>query len=238
MGSETVFLVKLLSLEYKFCEKMELIKEGRYIKVYSSDNKIVKEYLFTGDEHDEYRRNCNIALKLYQLIPQYVPKVFEIVESKENIKLIMSKIEGITLYEYIRTERNLLDTLEVISCFKTAICAMHDAGYGHYDLHHRNVIVKEDRTVVLIDFDDADDVTIKAPDDTPLVESDHYDLKGYIASLIFTGLDNSHDVLTDAKKLTVEHILQYGKYPKTAQAAYDMFTQLPTTSYEDKYCTL
>lgn len=219
---------------------MELIKAGPYADVYLLDDMIIKKYSYSLDisQNVSASRSCFIAQDLFESIPQYVPHVFKVVERPSGVTITMAKVEGISLRDYIKQERNLPDTLETISSLKAALYAMHKASYGHYDFHYNNIIVKEDRTVVLIDFDTSDDVNMKDPADneTPLIELDFYFLKCHIARLIFTGItsDTPCDTLKEVKNFTVANILQYDKYPKTAQAVYDMFTQLGTTSYENE----
>ena len=59
------------------------------------------------------------------------------------------------MYEFIQPENNLTLSEAAQENIASLITEMHKEGIAHGDLHTRNLIIAEDDTVRLIDFDNA-----------------------------------------------------------------------------------
>ena len=64
--------------------------------------------------------------------------------------ILMSKIEGITLFDYLNNKNNL--TSEKIKSFGVIIRELHEIGISHGDLTTHNVLIDSDGNLSLIDF--------------------------------------------------------------------------------------
>jgi Kae1-associated kinase Bud32 len=64
--------------------------------------------------------------------------------------ILMSKIEGIPLYDYLNNKNNL--TSEKIKSFGVIIRQLHEIGISHGDLTTHNVLIDSDGNLSLIDF--------------------------------------------------------------------------------------
>ncbi|MDG0993757.1 MAG: lipopolysaccharide core heptose(II) kinase RfaY [Akkermansiaceae bacterium] len=69
--------------------------------------------------------------------------------------LIMEKARGTALFEFIRADTNLTLNEIAIENIARLITGLHKHGIAHGDLHTRNLIIAEDNSVRLIDFDNA-----------------------------------------------------------------------------------
>ena len=64
--------------------------------------------------------------------------------------ILMSKIEGITLFDYLNNKNNL--TSEKIKSFGVLIRELHEIGISHGDLTTHNVLIDSEGNLSLIDF--------------------------------------------------------------------------------------
>lgn len=64
--------------------------------------------------------------------------------------ILMSKIEGITLFDYLNNKNNLIS--EKIKLFGAAIRELHEIGISHGDLTTHNVLIDNGGNLSLIDF--------------------------------------------------------------------------------------
>jgi Kae1-associated kinase Bud32 len=64
--------------------------------------------------------------------------------------ILMSKIEGITLFDYLNNKNNL--TSEKIKSFGAIIRELHEIGISHGDLTTHNVLIDSNGNLSLIDF--------------------------------------------------------------------------------------
>ncbi len=64
--------------------------------------------------------------------------------------ILMSKIEGITLFDYLNNKNNL--TSEKIKSFGVIIRELHEIGISHGDLTTHNVLIDSEGNLSLIDF--------------------------------------------------------------------------------------
>ncbi|MFL2957875.1 MAG: KEOPS complex kinase/ATPase Bud32 [Candidatus Thalassarchaeaceae archaeon] len=64
--------------------------------------------------------------------------------------ILMSKIEGITLFDYLNNKNNLIS--EKIKLFGAIIRELHEIGISHGDLTTHNVLIDDGGNLSLIDF--------------------------------------------------------------------------------------
>lgn len=64
--------------------------------------------------------------------------------------ILMSKIEGITLFDYLNNKNNLIS--EKIKLFGASIRELHEIGISHGDLTTHNVLIDNGGNLSLIDF--------------------------------------------------------------------------------------
>ena len=88
----------------------------------------------------------------------YFPKKINYGELQDFNFLIIEYIEGITLYDYVfKKEKLQLYKIYIIGLEITkAINELYKNGYTHGDLSPHNIMIKDDFTIVLIDFERAE----------------------------------------------------------------------------------
>jgi len=81
------------------------------------------------------------------------PTIHEIWNCKNNAMLIMDRITGITLQAFLKdpTKDDSTKT-RIIKKVSDAIENLHLIGIAHGDLHLENIMVKEDESIIFIDF--------------------------------------------------------------------------------------
>lgn len=208
---------------------MQPFHEGPYATLYLVDNKIVKGYQLVQDEVINKRSiySCDIAVLLGKLIPEYVPKAHKFTRPGK-VGIIYEKVEGITLSEYItekKTNYTQENVFKIVENLQKALFAMHKAGYGHFDFHGKNILVKEDYTIILIDFDKSDVIDAKEHNE-PLLKQEYLKLKYHIAHLIFPDLPLKWEpsMVDEIKGYDVTKVIGYTTNKAIAIALYDIFT--------------
>lgn len=99
--------------------------------------------------------------KIYDMIQgsPYFPKKIEYDVLRDFNYLIIEYIEGKTLYDFVfefKEKRLTLDKIYSIGLDITnAINELYNKGYTHGDLSPHNIMIKDDFTIVLIDFERA-----------------------------------------------------------------------------------
>ena len=205
-------------------DDFKLKEEGLHADIYESQNTIKKVYDLPKKEA---KKNCQLAFKLSQLIPEYAPKVYY----NEAPVLIMEKIQGVTLAQYLHNyEKDQFTVYKIVNSMLQAMLAMHGAGYSHLDLHSKNIIIVKDFSVKLIDFDTARKIKRRDEDGELLVDSDYIKMRHHIASLIFLPFKNNiqsvSNTLRLAKKYTARDVIGYTESPEIATRLYDIFDTL------------
>ena len=74
---------------------------------------------------------------------------------KSRAFLIMEKAPGTTLFEFIQAGTQLRLSDAAVENIAALVTGLHKLGIAHGDLHTRNLIIAEDGSVRLIDFDNA-----------------------------------------------------------------------------------
>ncbi|XP_065058731.1 maternal embryonic leucine zipper kinase-like isoform X2 [Rhopilema esculentum] len=108
-----------------------------------------------GDLHRAYRE-INAMKKLSH---QHISQLYQVVETEEDIFMVMEYLPGGELFDYIVTKEKLTES-EARRFFRQIIAAvafMHEKGLAHRDLKPENMLLDESNNVKLIDFGLASD---------------------------------------------------------------------------------
>jgi len=195
------------------------------IKVYYSDN--------IDPDFDSIIKIVNISIKLSELIPEYVPKVHLKYESFDYIALIMEKIDGMTLSQYLKinTNNHINIIIKIVNSLYNAVTSLHNVGYIHGDLHGNNIILCDDYRIKLIDFGQSDFIgSINESDENIKgIDVDYLDLKYYISLLIFPEFNKLTiiETIKNIKSLNVKNVIDYDEYPETANMLYNTLNAIP-----------
>lgn len=199
--------------------------ESIIIKVYYLDN--------IDPDFDSIIKIVDISINTSKLIPEYVPKIYLKYETLDYIALIMERINGITLNEYLKLNinSNIKSIDEIVSSLYTTVLNLHNIGYTHGDLHGNNIIVYNDNKVKLIDFGQSGLVgeMSASNENIPEIYSDYLYLKYYIGILIFPTLERSSIAITikAIKDLTIKDVINYDQFPLLANKLFSMLNSFP-----------
>lgn len=200
--------------------------ESIIIKVYYLDN--------IDPDFDSIIKIVDISINASKIIPEYVPKIYLKYKTKDYIALIMERINGITLNEYLKlnlNNNNIKSIGEIVSSLYTTVLALHNIGYTHGDLHGNNIIIYDNNKVKLIDFGQSELVgKMSASDENiPEIYSDYLYLKYYLALFIFPQLEQSSIAITikTIKDFTIKDIINYDRYPELANNLYKLLNSFP-----------
>jgi len=72
------------------------------------------------------------------------------VDGFKGYALGLCVVDGVTLQQHFETEA---PSIELFCSVWSQICAVHDCGVAHMDVRAENILIKHDRSVVIIDFD-------------------------------------------------------------------------------------
>jgi tetratricopeptide (TPR) repeat protein/predicted Ser/Thr protein kinase len=78
--------------------------------------------------------------------------IHDIIEADELRCIVMERIEGLTLRNWIKEKTTLDRTLDVILQVAEALAVAHEAGIVHRDLKPENIMVREDGYAKILDF--------------------------------------------------------------------------------------
>jgi serine/threonine protein kinase len=200
--------VKMASYHHSF-DSFIMNNETHVVKVYST------KYNSVNLEDIDYERIQDISLKLSELIPEYVPKIYATHKLPNELAIVMEKIDSKPLYEYINAnsdnDYNPSEIVTIVTSLCKAVTAMNNAGYIHGHIDDSNIMLGNDLSVKLIDFSFSDEITAVDPGDgiTPKLVHDTLMLSSVIARLIFimkpTG--SVYEVLKSIEDFTIDDII-------------------------------
>ncbi|MGN0584416.1 MAG: Stk1 family PASTA domain-containing Ser/Thr kinase [Ruminococcus sp.] len=142
-------------------EITELIGEGGMAEVYKAhdvlDNKEVAVKIlrkqFAGNEEFQ-RRFRNESKAIAVLSHPNIVKVYDMCFSDKIQYIVMEYIDGITLKDYIDSERvlNWKDAVHFIIQILRALQTAHNRGIVHRDIKPQNIMLLTDGTIKVMDF--------------------------------------------------------------------------------------
>lgn len=198
-----------------FCRN---ISDGNGGWIYENNDVFVKAFCLSPD-NDMVMEVCNISGILSDKISEYVPKVHAVFKTDTFIALVMQKIRGSTLAEFISEHHTARSVQPIVVSLVSAVIALHDAGYAHGDLHQNNIIIENNRAI-LIDFfetrpieDISDDI------------SDYIQLRHHIAQLIYPDLPKKiciAETLRLIEDYDVTKVIGYNSDPALAEALFNI----------------
>jgi serine/threonine protein kinase len=135
-----------------FLVKSNVIGEGAFGYIYETCEKSECTYVAKVIEKLNYSQNEPYN----QIIAAghgLAPVIHEIWNCKNKVMLIMDRIKGITLQRYLENV-HIDDSIKthIIKKVFEAIDNLHAIGILHGDLHSQNIMVKEDGSIIFIDF--------------------------------------------------------------------------------------
>lgn len=152
------FIGKKLDGRY---EITELIGVGGMADVYKAtdiiDNKLVAVKILKKEfaENEEFLRRFRNESKAIALLSHpNIVKVYDVGFSDKLQFIVMEYIDGITLKEYIETEKVLTwkDSVHFIIQVLRALQHAHDRGIVHRDIKPQNIMLFTDGTIKVMDF--------------------------------------------------------------------------------------
>lgn len=142
-------------------EITELIGEGGMAEVYKAhdvlDNKTVAVKILRkqfSDNEEFQRRFRNESKAIAVLSHPNIVKVYDMCFSEKIQYIAMEYIDGITLKDYIDSERvlNWKDAVHFIIQILRALQTAHNRGIVHRDIKPQNIMLLNDGTIKVMDF--------------------------------------------------------------------------------------
>jgi serine/threonine-protein kinase len=142
-------------------EITELIGQGGMANVYKAvdvlDNRVVAVKILKREfsESDEFlRRFRNESKAIAVLSHPNIVKIYDMGFSEKLQYIVMEYIDGITLKEYIDSERvlNWKDAVHFIIQILRALQHAHNRGIVHRDIKPQNIMLLTDGTIKVMDF--------------------------------------------------------------------------------------
>ena len=201
-------------------EEYTLVGKGYYADLYESKTTYKKVY--NKSEKEGLDKMYNINRDLFTKIPHLVPKLIDITRGENSVTITMEKVNGITMKEFLKEKHTPIIVKNLITSLIDAVLSLHKAGYLHGDLHEGNIIIKEDLSIILIDFD----TTIEYSDEYLDDSGDLDFLRSHITRMIFS-INYKEISINKLIKLTrnmrVEDVFCYETDKETATTLYEMF---------------
>lgn len=154
------------------------------------DNGVNIIKIFDKRHRGGFKWICDLSKELYDAMPNFVPRIYR--TNKSKLSMVMEKIQGQTLYEFINSDKylNVDETYSIVSSMIDAVNSMHQMGYIHGDLGPKNIIIDVFYKVKLIDF-----TMVECINDN--VDVDNQYLKKYVAILIFRDKHRDINIMTN-----------------------------------------
>jgi predicted Zn-dependent peptidase/predicted Ser/Thr protein kinase len=114
------------------------------------DRKVAIKVLHATSEHSA--RLVREARALAKLRHPHVITIYEVGREAQEIFVVMELVDGVTLREWLRTDRPLADKLAAMVAAGRGLAAAHAKGLVHRDFKPDNVMVGKDGRVQVLDF--------------------------------------------------------------------------------------
>lgn len=135
----------------RFLVHSKVIGKGAFGTVYETCEKDECSYVAKIVNKQNFKQK-EIYNQMAAARHDLAPMIYEIWDCRNNVMLIMNKINGITLNKFLRNNNNDETKRRVVQKVFTAIKQLNDIGILHNDLHSDNIMVREDESILFIDF--------------------------------------------------------------------------------------
>jgi uncharacterized protein (TIGR02145 family) len=149
---------------YKF---LSILGEGGMAIVYLAENVMLNSHRAIKVLKPEFINNLSVrkrflgeGKKLSKIENQHVIKVYDVIEKKDFVAIVMEYVEGQTLKQYIekKTKKKNTEIYNLLEQILIALSAVHDAGYIHRDIKPSNIMLSQAGQIKLTDFGIAKDL--------------------------------------------------------------------------------
>jgi tRNA A-37 threonylcarbamoyl transferase component Bud32 len=139
----------------RFVVHSKVIGKGAFGTVYETCEKDECTYVAKIVSKENFKQK-EIYIQMAAARHDLAPMIYEIWDCRNNVMLIMNKINGITLNKFLRNNND--DDIKRRAVQKTfsAIQKLNDMGIIHNDLHSDNIMIREDESIIFIDFGHSD----------------------------------------------------------------------------------
>lgn len=154
-------MVKILGQYYL----LEQIGEGGMGVVYRATHKVKEFAQMTGDVaikllHPQFTQNPEFRLRFMAeanfgrtIQHPNIVRIYDVLVDQESYALVMDLVEGQSLREKIKHATLSIDeALEFLAPVAKAIDYLNEKGIVHRDIKPENIIIKEDRTPIILDM--------------------------------------------------------------------------------------
>jgi len=142
-------------------EIISFIGKGSFASVYlvQKDGKeyAMKQVVIQGDYNrpisgiEKYEKEVDVYHSLENCQECYFPKMYDNFIIEDFGYIILEYIDGINA-QMIDTSMDDTTVLNILLQFLDAIDYLKECGYSHNDIADRNIIIKDNATIVIIDF--------------------------------------------------------------------------------------
>lgn len=115
--------------------------------------------IFNGDKGSQFRDGMKKFVEEAKNLAKFqnesgIVKIFDSFEENDTAYIIMEYLDGETLSDYLRREKNMSedDVVEMLTPVMESLQVVHEAGLIHRDIAPDNIFITKDGEVKLIDF--------------------------------------------------------------------------------------
>lgn len=208
---------------------LQLLFSSHEGELYLTDDPkiIIKVYYFNNQyiDKEDIIKITRVSVHLSEQISEHIPKIYLVYETSNYIALAMDLIQGTTLQYFLKFNKshNIKVIFKIVKSLYNAVISLHNIGYSHNDLHHKNIIITNEYQAKLIDFGNTDIINIESR------YHDYLMLKASIARLIFEGLNDLSvvKIMENIKTYTITNVIGYNENAKIAQKLYNILNSFP-----------
>lgn len=140
------------------------VKEFYSKEMVSRDNTISHNVrLYKQSDEEKYRHDLERVEREARTLKQFagypgIVRVEDYFEENNTIYIVMEYVEGRTLEQYLKQTGGRMDADKCLSMFRQLLGSLHSihkAGVVHRDISMTNIMVRQDESLVLVDFGSA-----------------------------------------------------------------------------------